>query len=112
MKIELKLDKIKPACKSEPFKGKSFLIYTTTETFEEEKLEKLIEGLKIWRISQPNIDVEFTEAQGLVANTIFALTMTYSDIFPIDEELMKQTIDSIQDNFSLFLNQRVEDLNK
>jgi hypothetical protein len=75
-------------------------------------LEELIEGLKIWRITEPSIDVEFTEAHGLVDSTVFALTMTYPDMLSIEEGLMEKTFDSIKDNFSLFLNQRIEDLNK
>jgi hypothetical protein len=112
MGIKLEFHGMKEGGKQEPLVGTSFLLYSTNQTFGELKLEKLLKGLRLWRMVIPIGEVEFTEAQEVDDKTIFGLTMKYQDLVPITEEQLTDTFKSIYANFSLFLDQRVEDLDK
>jgi len=112
MGIDLKFHGIKEGGKQEPLRGTSFLLYSINQTFGELKLEKLINGLKLWRMIIPLGEVEFTEAQEVDDKTIFGLTMKYRDLVPVNEEQLTDNLKSIYVNFSLFLDQRVEDFDK
>jgi hypothetical protein len=112
MGIKLEFNGIQEGCKQEPLMGTSFLIYSINQTFGISKLEKIIEGLKVWKIVIPTGYVEFTEALELDNKTIFGLTLKYRDLNPMTETQLVANLESIYESFSLFLNQRVEDLDK
>ena len=112
MKTKLELE-IKKGVKPSPFEGINFLIYSTKDQFDKNDLEKIIKNLNMWRLYTLNntVEIKFTEVQQNEGKTLFALTMKYPDLF-LNKQQVIDIINQVSENFSLFLDQRVEDLDK
>ena len=110
MGIDLQFDEMKSGGKTEPFNSTKFLYYSTTDLLGD-KLGKLVEELKLWSKVIPEGEVKFTDTYVATDRTIFGLTLKYPDIYPLTDEEELDILELISESFSIFLNQKIEELN-
>lgn len=112
MKPKLKLD-IEKGSKPGPFEGINYLIYYTKDPFDKDDLDKIKKALETWRLYTTNneVEIKFSDVRQNEGKTFFALTMKFPDLF-LKKHQINDIINQVSDSFSLFLNQRIEEIVK
>ncbi len=111
MAIKLEFDGTNEGCRTKPFIGTEFFYYSTNQPFENIDFDKLIEDLKLWDAKIPGCEeVKFTEAHHIGDETIFAIKRHYKDYIRKSGPEKDLIIERINTEFSLFLDQRYEEL--